>query len=117
MRNFLQEQDGWCGPAVIQALLWWVYGHKVTQSEIAAACGTTEKWGTHPERMILFLKAYGFEVTVKEHADWWDLAREKGVYKVILYQKGTGDDRDGHYSIVVDHYKHCVFLADPEEVK
>jgi predicted double-glycine peptidase len=120
--DVMQMNDYSCGVASVQAVAQY-YGTWGYQDEFARELGTTPKNGTHPSRIVAYLRKLGLEASLEEGMTIDDLKRQvdAGVPVIIDYQawgEPAGKDyakewEDGHYSIVVGYSGDRLMIEDP----
>jgi predicted double-glycine peptidase len=121
--DVIQSNNYSCGVACVQAVLQYhgIWGY---QDDYAKALGTTEKDGTHPARMVAYLKARGLDARLQEGLTVEDLERfvDEGTAVIVDYQAWNDEPKkvdyandweDGHYSVVVGYDADRLFLEDP----
>ena len=106
-----QETDFYCGPAIV-AMILAAAGTEVTQSELAAAMGTTEH-GTPIEEIARFLSSYGFEVTRKNDALWEDIIATFNAGSTVIIGYIEPDEEKAHYSLVSSIGEAGIEFNDP----
>lgn len=112
MKIFRQIKSGYCGPAVIQAVIFHLLNLMIDQEEIAAAVDCTTEKGTVPEALAAFFSNYGLQTFPQKHTPFADLRPQLEEVVIVLFQH----DGDGHYGFVldVDRAKRVMVLGDPE---
>lgn len=121
--NPFQEtlHGGYCGPASLKIVLDY-YGVQKSESEIAKRCGRDIKLGTNDVSMKRAAKSYGFNVEIKNKANFTDIQKwlKRGVPVIVDWftpgrpSARTSEMPDGHYSVVAGLDKKNIYLQDPE---
>lgn len=112
-----QQKSAWCGPAVIQMALA-AAGIKIPQAKIAKDV-MHKWWGTTQQSMFAYLSRFFGRLNYKENSTLPDIKYhlKKGHVIIVNWWDNidTGDEEDGHYSLLVDYnYKtRAVTLGDP----
>ena len=117
----IQSNSYSCGVGVVQAVLSYhgIWGY---QDVFAQAMGTTPEQGTHPARMVAFMKEKGLDAQLREGLTIDELRRfvDEGVLVILDIQAYHDDDvdyatdwEDGHYVILLGYNKDVLFLEDP----
>src|SRR3989344_5023288 len=105
-----QENDHYCGPAVVQMVLK-RFGTELTQQEIAKELEIDMVVGTSAKELEKFFKQRGFVVDRKNNAEWGDLAVSLAKGTVIVgYVEREGDP---HYALVRSVSEDTIIIADP----
>ncbi len=112
MKERLHEQEGFCGPTVLQ----WVAkeeGIIKTQTELAELMGTTNKDGTPPDKMVECAKKIGLTAYPAKGADIESLGELLDNHHIIVdWMSGPNENDDGHYSELEKVDKGMVYLKD-----
>lgn len=112
---------GYCGPASLKIVLDY-YGVQRNEREIAERCGRNSKLGTNDVLIKRAVKFYGFNVEIKNKANFTDIQKwlNKGVPVIVnWFTRGRKDYNnskvpDGHYSVVMELDRKNIYLQDPE---
>ncbi|MCK9371430.1 cysteine peptidase family C39 domain-containing protein, partial [Candidatus Dojkabacteria bacterium] len=100
MKEIHQQEEGYCGPAVIQDILH-QEGMFATQSEIADVCSTTNAEGTSHLGLLrgareLGLRAFKVQgMRIDQIADF--LPKH---YVIVNWMSGPDEAEDGHYGLI-----------------
>ncbi|MFH1403468.1 MAG: cysteine peptidase family C39 domain-containing protein [Candidatus Altiarchaeota archaeon] len=112
-----QEQDNWCGPAVIQMVSGY-YGVNRLQTNLATGMRTGEI--TTVDMLVKILEKQGFITDVykeDDFEDWFiELNKRVCVKKtpvIVLQRIDYGDKDRGHYRVVVGMDALNVYALDP----
>lgn len=116
---YVRQQDGWCGPAVIQTVLV-AGGIAKTQQEIYRDV-QLPWWGTARDVMFAYFSRFFSSVFMKEQATIEDLAACLASRRVVVVEwwddlnDDPNDPPDGHYSVVssVNRNDGTLTLVDP----
>ncbi len=110
---FHQENDWFCGPAVVQMLLAGI-GIRRTQHRLAREMRTTEADGTKHEELEACVKRFFSSVRTKRRSNFaaMRLAVRQGDWVVVNYVEPV--DNLGHYAILRGIHDGMVQLQDPE---
>ncbi len=106
-----QENDYYCGPAVVQMILAG-NGLEIAQQEIASAM-KTDKHGTPIKEIERFLKTQGFETKRTNNASWEDIEDSLGEGETIIVGYLEPEEEKAHYAIIASMTEHQLFLLDP----
>jgi len=112
---------GYCGPASLKIVLDY-YGVQKSEREIAERCGRDSRLGTDDVSIKKAAKSYGFNVEIKNKANFTDIQKwlNKGVPVIVnWFTRGRSDYNDsevsdGHYSVVMGLDRKNIYLQDPE---
>ena len=110
VKHIFQENDFYCGPAVVQMVLA-RFGVEVAQKDIAKELETDLVVGTSARELQKFFEKRGFVVEQKNDATWEDVAAglTKGAV-IIGYIEQEGDP---HYALVSRVEGDTIVLKDP----
>ena len=114
-------RGGYCGPASLKIVLDY-YGIQKSEKEIAERCGRDSELGTNDISIKRVAKSYGFNVEIKNKANFADIQEwlNKEVPVIVnWFTRGRKDYNnsevpDGHYSVVVGLNNKNIYLQDPE---
>ncbi len=105
-----QENDHYCGPAVVQMVLK-SFGIEAAQTEIAKELETDMVVGTSAAELQKFFEKRGFVVERKNNAKWENIAEaSKRGAAIIGYIEPEGDP---HYALVRSVDEGGIVLRDP----
>lgn len=106
-----QENDYYCGPAVLQMILE-KFGVKKSQKEIAQAANSTLERGTFHRDMCRMAKENNLYVYAKKNATIEEIEKlvDQGFPVVVNYIEPEGD---GHYAIVIGYGTDDLIFNDP----
>lgn len=114
MKEIYQEQEGYCGPAVLQDIIH-QEGMFATQSEIADVCRTTNKDGTSHLGLLMGARELGLKVfkvqglRIDQLADF--LPKH---YVVVDWMTGDDEAEDGHYEQIEKIENGKIYLIEGE---
>jgi len=108
--HVFQENEAYCGPAVVQMVLA-SFGITKTQQEIATELETDMVEGTSAKELEAFFVKQGLKVERKNDATWSDL--EAALTKGLVIAGYIEQDGDPHYGVVREVGEESVVLADP----
>lgn len=111
LKIFEQTKTGYCGPSSLQ-MVFWHYGLKLGEKQVAEKCKTTKKWGTSEESLIEAIKQFGWHGFFKEGGSIGDLKYFINKNKPVIL--AWFSEYEGHYSVAVGVDKKFIYLADPE---
>ncbi|HVV14944.1 MAG TPA: cysteine peptidase family C39 domain-containing protein [Candidatus Paceibacterota bacterium] len=111
--HVLQENDYFCGPAII-AMTLGAFGRTITQQEAAVLAQTNEEVGTPIEGLVGALKGLGLSVDAAEKRTIDDLAAAVSEEKVCVVCYTEPVLEWGHYAIVEKIEKGAITLIDPD---
>jgi ABC-type bacteriocin/lantibiotic exporter with double-glycine peptidase domain len=108
-----QENDYFCGPAIIVMVLS-AYGQKISQQEAASLARTNEEVGTSIEGLVSTLGVKGFSVDAAENRTINDIlaALKKEQLCVVCYTEPVLEW--GHYALVETLAGNEITLLDPD---
>src|SRR3989344_2310259 len=107
-----QENDYYCGPAVLSSLLGY-FGKNLSQKEIAKLTKTKPPpHGTENHEMAKMSKKFGFYSKAKRNATIKDIEQILKKYPVIINYIEPEEDV-GHFAIVLELTKNSIILSDP----
>lgn len=119
----VRQPDGYsCGVAALQSVLHY-YGVAVRFDTLAAALGADPEQGTNYQRMAIYAKTFGIDVTVHTAMTlemlyaWVD----DGVPVIVALQAWADGPAsayidtwdDGHYAVVVGYDQNSIYFMDP----
>ncbi len=120
--DVIQSNSYSCGTAAVQAILTY-YGVWGYQDDFAKEMGTTEDQGTHPARMVAYLRKWGLDAAMRQGLTTADLRRyvEQGVPVILDFQAWGSPARknyrneweDGHYAVLIGYDRRGFYLEDP----
>jgi uncharacterized protein len=120
--DVMQANSYSCGVGVVQAVAQY-YGVWGYHADHVVKLGTTPEAGTHPARIVAYLRGLGLDARLVEGLTPRDLRRyvDAGVPVIIDYQAWNEAARpdytraweDGHYSVVVGYNQGHFFIEDP----
>ncbi len=110
---FPQENDYYCGPAIIQMVLA-AHGKTITQLQAARRAKTNRHVGTAPRMLIQTLEKEGLRVQVKEKNTLAGVKKaiEQGAIVIVLFIEPVAEW--DHYAIVREIKGDMVILLDPD---
>ena len=112
MKEIKNEQEGFCGPAVIQDIIH-REGMFATQSEIADACRTTNKDGTTHLGLLMGAREMGLRVFKVQGLRIDQLADFLPKHHIVVnWMDGEDEENDGHYSLFEKIEDNKVYLHD-----
>ena len=109
-----QENEYYCGPAVLQAVLG-QFSITATQTEIAKIAGTTAETGTSTEGMTRVLEHHGLALDAGERRTPEDIRSALASEKIVIVCWTERHLEEGHYSIVSEVSDEEITLFDPAE--
>lgn len=111
MPYFRQENDYYCGPAILQMILE-RFGIKKSQEEIAKVADTNSERGTFHRDLLKMVRENGLYAYAKRHATVKEIEKfvDEGLPIVVNYIEPEGD---GHYAIVVGYDTQDLVFNDP----
>jgi ABC-type bacteriocin/lantibiotic exporter with double-glycine peptidase domain len=111
--HILQENDYFCGPAII-AMVLGAFGRTITQQEAAALAQTNEEVGTPVEGLVGALKGLGVTVEAKEGTTLGEIeaALAGETICIVCYTEPVLEW--GHYAIVEKIENGEIALIDPD---
>jgi len=114
-----QEENGWCGPAVIQ-MIFLAVGIDKSQKDIAGEV-FFPWWGTHRQVLVAYLSRFFTNMGFLDNADLLDVSKLILSGKIVLVNWWDDldgkDDEEGHYCLAVamDDKEGTLTLVDPSE--
>lgn len=106
-----RQEPGYCGPASLKMVLSY-YGTEVTEKTLVDDTNCSPQQGVDITDLLRVLEKYGFSGSIKEYAEFSDIAHFISQGIPVIVEWFSNDD--GHYSVVVDIDSENIRMIDPE---
>lgn len=111
---FKQQNDYYCGPAVIKMTLA-AHGINLSQRTLAREAQTNARIGTGTKGMVQTFKRHHLVISAKNRNTLYELEQALAEKKLVVICYTECTDNAGHYAIVKKIGKKFITLLDPAE--
>lgn len=108
-----QENEYFCGPAVVQMALGY-FGITAAQADIAAIAHTNETVGTSTTGLVEALSHFGLSTRAGEHKALKDIAAALSKKRLPIVCFTEPEWKWGHFAVVGGLGEHSIHLSDPD---